>query len=401
MGEQPISSSCGRLSSMLENAKPYLLMVAMQFGSAGMYIITMSSFNRGLSRYVFIVYRNAIAALILAPFAFFVERKVRPEMTFPVFWRIMLLGFLEVVMDQGFAFLGMVHTSATYTSAVLNALPSITFLMAVILRIERVRIKEVWSKAKVIGTVISFGGCVLMALYKGPVLNIFGSSYGNGHNHSTSTDSSSTRDWIVGTVYLFISCVAFSTFYVLQSMVLKIYPAPMSLSCLLCFFGAAQAVGIAVGIEHHSQAWALGWDSRLFAPLYAGIVTTGIMFYVQGEVMRSRGPVFVTAFNPLRMIIVAILALAILGEKLYLGSVIGSVVVVIGLYAVIWGKSREFHGQDCTTETKTEMEIADAQELKQKLPVIIQMPLTAADTHVKIQTLQIITKPCPPGATSV
>lgn len=59
---------------MMKNAKPYLLMIALQFGSAGMYIITMSAFSRGLSRYVFIVYRNAMAALIFAPFAFFLER---------------------------------------------------------------------------------------------------------------------------------------------------------------------------------------------------------------------------------------------------------------------------------------------------------------------------------------
>lgn len=50
-----------------------------------------------------------------------------------------------------------------------------------------------------------------------------------------------------------------------------------------------------------------------------GVVATGILFYVQGVVMRSRGPVFVTAFNPLRMIIVVILAIPILGDKLYLG----------------------------------------------------------------------------------
>ncbi|KAI4307285.1 hypothetical protein L6164_030489 [Bauhinia variegata] len=397
MGEQASSSSCGRLSSMLQNSKPSLLMVAMQFGSAGMYIITMSTFNRGMSRYVFIVYRNAMAAVILAPFAFFIERKVRPKMTFPVFWRIMLLGFLEVVVDQGFAFLGMVNTSATYTSAILNALPSITFVMAVILRIEQIKIKEIWSKAKVIGTAITFGGCVLMALYKGPIVNIFGSSFGNGY-HPTNTNSSSSQNWIIGTVYLFVSCVAFSTFYVLQSMVLKIYPAEMSLSCLLCFFGALQAVGIAVGIEHRPQAWALGWDSRLFAPLYAGIVTTGIMFYVQGKVIRSRGPVFVTAFNPLRMIIVAILALAILGEKLYLGSVVGSVFVVIGLYAVIWGKSKE-------RDSRSEIQIADAQQLQQQFPVIIQMPSTDTDSHVKIpqqtHTLQIMAKPCPEMATRV
>ena len=51
-------------------------MVCLQFGSAGMYIISMVTLNHGMNRYVLIVYRNAIAALVLAPFALVLERSV-------------------------------------------------------------------------------------------------------------------------------------------------------------------------------------------------------------------------------------------------------------------------------------------------------------------------------------
>jgi len=50
-----------------------------------------------------------------------------------------------------------------------------------------------------------------------------------------------------------------------------------------------------------------------------GIVTSAIQFYVQGMVIKTTGPVFVTAFNPLRMIIVTALACIVLSEKLHLG----------------------------------------------------------------------------------
>ena len=46
-----------------------------------------------------------------------------------------------------------------------------------------------------------------------------------------------------------------------------------------------------------------------------GVVTTGILYYVQGLVMKTRG----RAYNPLRTVIVAIMAVFILSEKLYLG----------------------------------------------------------------------------------
>lgn len=53
--------------------------------------------------------------------------------------------------------------------------------------------------------------------------------------------------------------------------------------------------------------------------MFQGIVSSGIAYYVQGLVMKTRGPVFVTAFNPLCMVIVAALATLILAEQLHLG----------------------------------------------------------------------------------
>ncbi|KAJ0877018.1 hypothetical protein HanPSC8_Chr11g0495301 [Helianthus annuus] len=70
-----------------------------------------------------------------------------------------------------------------------------------------------------------------------------------------------------------------------------------------------------------------------------GIVCSGVAYYVQGIIMKERGPVFVTAFNPLCMIIVAFTGSIFLAEKTYLGRVLGAVVIVAGLYMVVWGKS--------------------------------------------------------------
>lgn len=38
------------------------------------------------------------------------------------------------ILDQGFTYLGMEYTSASYTSAIMNAVPSVTFVIAVIFR---------------------------------------------------------------------------------------------------------------------------------------------------------------------------------------------------------------------------------------------------------------------------
>lgn len=58
----------------MRKAKHYFLMVCLQIGSTVMYIISMANLNHGMNCYILIVYRNNIAALVLAPFALLLER---------------------------------------------------------------------------------------------------------------------------------------------------------------------------------------------------------------------------------------------------------------------------------------------------------------------------------------
>ena len=62
------------LSLIFTKLKPYLAMITLQFGYAGMFIITLVSLKRGMSNFVLIVYRHAVATLVIAPFALVLER---------------------------------------------------------------------------------------------------------------------------------------------------------------------------------------------------------------------------------------------------------------------------------------------------------------------------------------
>ncbi|KAK7385207.1 hypothetical protein VNO78_30920 [Psophocarpus tetragonolobus] len=352
---------CGAsFSNMLNQGKPYLLTVGLQFGMAGTFIITKACLDRGMSRFVLTVYRNLIAAFVLAPFALFFERNVRPKMTMNVFMQIMALGFLEPVIDQSFTCLGMQYTSASFASAIMNAVPSVTFVIAVILRLERVKIKEIRSQAKVIGTLVTFGGALLMTLYKGPEINLFNHPNTSHHKLDASHSQQGHKHWVTGTVFLCIGCLAWSSFYILQSITVKRYPAELSLSSLICMAGALQSAVVALIADHNPRTWVIGFNITLYGPLYAGIMSSGIAYYVQGIVMKSRGPVFMTSFNPLLMIIVATLGSFLLGEQLYLGSIIGAIIIVVGLYSVVWGKAKDYKvitlpsASAATKETETQ-----------------------------------------------
>lgn len=336
MGNQ---TPCEKMYLGLNKVKPYLAMVSLQFGYAGMYIITMVSLKHGMSHYILAMYRHVVATIVIAPFAFVLERKIRPKLTLPIFLRILALGFLEPVLDQNLYYLGMKYTSATFASATVNALPAITFIMALIFRLETVTFKKLHSAAKVVGTVITVTGAMVMTLYKGPIID-FIRSHGAAH-HGTTSNASGNQHWLTGTLMLLASCCGWAGFFILQSFTLKKYPAELSLTALICMTGMVEGAAVSLVMERDMSAWKIGFDSRLLAAAYSGVVCSGIAYYVQGVVIRKKGPVFVTSFSPLCMIITAALGSIVLSEQIRLGSIIGAVLIVFGLYTVVWGKSKD------------------------------------------------------------
>ncbi|CAN1352811.1 WAT1-related protein At4g08300 [Linum perenne] len=313
-------------SELAKKAKPYLAMVSLQFGYAGMYIVTMLSFKHGMNHFVLGVYRHVVATIVIAPFALILERKTRPKLTLGIFLRIIMLGFLEPVLDQNLYYVGMKYTSATFASVSVNILPAITFVMALIFRLESVNLKKLHSVAKIIGTVITVSGAMVMTLYKGPILEFLTpSSSTAAHSMSASDVSNGEQHWILGPLLLLGSCIGWSAFFILQGSV------------------------VALAVERDMSIWKIGFDARLLAVVYTGIVCSGAAYYIQGVVIKERGPVFVTSFSPLCMIITAILGSLVLAEKVSLGSVIGAVLIVCGLYTVVWGKSKD---QKISAETE-------------------------------------------------
>ncbi|GFP85020.1 wat1-related protein at5g07050 [Phtheirospermum japonicum] len=298
-------------------------MVFLQFGYAGMNIITKVSLNSGMSHYVLVVYRHAFATAVIAPFALVLERKMRPKITFTIFMQLFVLGLLGPVIDQNFYYAGLKFTSPTYSCAMSNMLPAMTFVMALLCRMEKVDIKKVRCQAKVVGTIITVGGAMLMTLYKGDVLNMVWSKHihpRKSYVPDTTDQDTDKKNWFKGSILLIIATFAWASFFILQAITLRKYTAQLSLTALVCFMGTVQSIAVTFVMEHKPHAWAIGFDMNLLAAAYAGIVSSSIAYYVQGLVMQKMGPVFVTAFSPLMMIIVAIMGSFILAEKIYVGG---------------------------------------------------------------------------------
>ncbi|XP_050363513.1 protein WALLS ARE THIN 1 [Argentina anserina] len=332
-------------------------MLALQFGYAGFHVVSRFALNMGISKLVFPVYRNIIALLLLLPFAYFLEKKDRPPINLNFLVQFFCLALIGITANQGFYLLGLDNTSPTFASAIQNSVPAITFLMAALLRIEKVRLDRKDGIAKVAGTIFCVAGASVITLYKGPAIysptkpleTMFMSSASSSMTSMSSFTTSAMsvlgdakgKSWTLGCLYLIGHCLSWSGWLVLQAPVLKKYPARLSVTSYTCFFGLIQFIIIAAVFERDAQAWIFHNGGEVFSILYAGVVASGIAFAVQIWCIDRGGPVFVAVYQPVQTLVVAIMASVALGEEFYLGGIIGAVLIIVGLYAVLWGKSEE------------------------------------------------------------
>ncbi|KAJ7982396.1 WAT1-related protein [Quillaja saponaria] len=236
--------------------------------------------------------------LAIAPFAFFFERKAQPKITFKIFMQIFILALLGPVIDQNFYYAGLKFTSPTFSCAMSNMLPAMTFVLAVICRMEKINMKKVRCQAKVVGTLVTVAGAMLMTLYKGPIVELMWSKHVHPHSSNVKDNPGNTdKDWFKGSIFLIIATLAWASLFVLQAKAIETYKNhQLTLTSLVCFVGTVQAIAVTFVAEHKTSVWRIGWDMNLLAAAYAGIVASRI---------------------------------------------IGSILIVIGLYSVLWGKHKE------------------------------------------------------------
>lgn len=339
-----VDDASKRVCGVPERVQLHVAMLALQFGYAGFHVVSRAALNMGISKVVFPVYRNIIALILLLPFAYFLEKKDRPAMTLSFLVQFFLLALCGITANQGFYLLGLDNTSPTFASAIQNSVPAITFLMAASLRIEKVRLNRRDGIGKMVGTALCVAGAMVITLYKGPTIFAPSASL----NSSTAQDivfgpgsESSSKNWTLGCLYLIGHCLSWSGWLVLQAPVLKKYPARLSVTSYTCFFGVLQFLVIAAFIERDADAWNIHSAPELFSVIYAGLVASGIAFAVQIWCIDRGGPVFVAVYQPVQTLVVAIMASIALGEQFYLGGIIGAVLIIAGLYLVLWGKSKE------------------------------------------------------------
>ncbi|KAK1406821.1 hypothetical protein QVD17_38429 [Tagetes erecta] len=328
-----------KLVMAYENNKPYIAMFIVQAIYAGMALLSKASISTGMNPFIFVVYRQAFATLALAPFAYFFERKNVAQLSYTLIWKIFFSSLIGITICLNMYYYALDHTSATFAAASTNLIPAITFVIALMLRIERMYIKELHGWAKLIGSVVSVSGALVFAFVKGPSLNFM--TLSSGEVGSMTNQFSSKSEFIKGPFTMLCANVLWSCWGIMQAPIMKEYPAKLLLVTLQCFFSLMQAIVAAIAMERNSSAWMLTWDVNLLSVAYCGVIVTALTYWLQLWSIEKRGPVFTAMFTPLALIITAVVSTVLWKETLYVGSVCGAVLLAGGLYSVLWGKSKE------------------------------------------------------------
>lgn len=149
------------------------------------------------------------------------------------------------MIDQNLYYAGMKYTTATFAIALSNIVPALIFIMAwisgyvkyyvrmhvgiimltlmilisngfVICRLEKVKLKSRHSQGKIMGTIVTVGGAMVMTLFKGPPIGLPWTKQPSFHQSSSATTSPYPHDSVKGALMISAGCICWASFTILQ-----------------------------------------------------------------------------------------------------------------------------------------------------------------------------------------
>nr|GEU69738.1 WAT1-related protein At3g28050-like [Tanacetum cinerariifolium] len=265
----------------MKGALPFVGMVVNNVAQVGSTLAAQKAIATGMHTFSFIFYSNALAFLILLPAAFLVHSR----------------SFLAEVI--GYA--GITYVSATVATAILNLIPGFTFVFALIFGVERL---DYGGSAKLIGTLVTVVGALVVTFYKGPTIITYRLS------SITPQYLDQSSHWILGGVLMLIDSVIAALFVVAQALTLKKHSSMLIWMLAYRSITAVLAFLASLILEHDLSALVYGLKQGYFVILYSGFFGCGFQITIGAWCMRMKGPLFVVMFQPLGIAIAAIIGVS-------------------------------------------------------------------------------------------
>uniref|UniRef100_A0A6N2KBE8 WAT1-related protein n=1 Tax=Salix viminalis TaxID=40686 RepID=A0A6N2KBE8_SALVM len=327
----------GRVKKCFVSSQAVMSMLMVQVMATGMQLLSKIILNNGTFVLALMTYRHVVAALCMAPFAFYFERGIKSKMNWSVFFWLFLNSLSGILFAMGLFYYGLKYTTATYAVNFLNLVPIVTFVFSIIFRLEKLGLSTRAGKIKISGAILCVSGAMLACLYKGKTFHLIHKTL----QHHVQVNSS-VAHMARGTIML-IGIIG------------------------LC-------------LDRSSAAWKLEWNLQLLTIIYSGSLASAATFCLISWAVVRRGPSYPPMFNPLTLIFVAVLEALILGAEITVGTLLGMVLIIIGLYSFLLGKTKEM-----TNMPKSSMEAATTVESTKVKPA---SPLTITNEDIESRSVK-------------
>ncbi|XP_058224180.1 WAT1-related protein At5g47470 isoform X1 [Rhododendron vialii] len=318
-------------------------LILVQFVYAGNSVLLSYLMSLRLNPLTIVIFTALSTFLVLSPLSFCFERSKWPKkLSLKLLVQLVLIAIGGVTLFQSLYLKGIKLTSPAMATAMPNLAPGLIFVIAAVFRLEKVKLSCMYSRVKIVGTLMCVTGAVTMSIMQSTM-----------HDDPTAEDSQLQLSLpetgnlfniqkIIGCLYLMAAVLALSSNIVLQAVTLSDFPAPISLCAITSLIGVVITSMVELIQDHHFD---IGWPivsvrDIIGFSLLGGIVSGGC-FSFNGWAMKKRGPVLVAMFSPVATVVSVILSFLTTGEYITLGSVFGMVLMFTGLYFFLWAKRKE------------------------------------------------------------
>ncbi|XP_059628902.1 WAT1-related protein At5g64700-like [Cornus florida] len=364
----------GGVKKWFWDSRALVSMLAVQLFATGLQLLSRIILSEGTFVFALMAYRNVVGAVSVAPFALLWERGKAKEMRWSVLFWLFMNALTGVQMAMGLFYYGLKDTTATYAVNFLNLIPVATFVFSTIIGVEKLGLHRRAGKVKTLGAILCLGGALIISLYKGKTFHI-------GHHgvHQHLITRTTKPNWTRGTLFLVASVLSYATWFIVQVKLFKVFPYKYWATLFTCIIASIQSVVIGLCLDRKEAAWKLGWNLQLITIFYSGVLATALTFCLLSWAIANRGPTYPSMFNPLSLIFVAIIETLFMGQDITVGSLLGMLLIVVGLYLFLWAKSNELKSKPPPKAVDGEAAIPDSESAGTQFTAIV-MPTASPIT---------------------
>jgi drug/metabolite transporter (DMT)-like permease len=323
-------SSAGVLFSGQCTAHFVLVLVQLTF--SGWHIIGKVALKEGADPIVFALYRESSASILMISFCLL--NNVQKYVEKKDYLRFLFLGCCSFVNVVG-AIIVLTLISATRYALFQPIIPCVATVISIAVGVESL------TMIKGIGILIAVGGAVVIEAWK--------TSNGTSEHEANP---------VLGSLLMIVLIIAFSSIIVFQRPLLANYN-PAFVTFVYYTVGTALTMLLCVAWQSRFTSSSFAFDGKLLPWLgiaYAAIFSTAFAYNAYSWASKKLYPTTITAYSTLQPVGTAILSLFVFGEVITLSEIVGGILVMLGLFIMIYGKNES---PDDVNQTKYDEEDDD------------------------------------------